>query len=253
MGYKYKIDHDYFKKIDSEYKAYILGFIYADGCVSQPVGNRQLNFRIGIQEEDSYVLNELSTNAAGGQMHTVKTPSSVKRGYKPQVCVNISSNILGQDLINLGCGIRKSKEGMKFPILDKRLVPHFIRGFMDGDGSILIKKLNYKYQRKTTTSLLRTHHQQFKLKVAFCSTDRQFLEKIVEHLPIKKSYISERKRTQTVYILWIENNQDVQDCLNYLYKNANYFLKRKREKFEEFNKTIKSQAENTFSEGLETT
>jgi len=253
MGYKYKVDHDYFKKIDSEYKAYILGFIYADGCISQPVGNRQLNFRIGVQEEDSYVLNELSSNAAGGQMHTVKTPSSVSRGYKPQVCVNISSNVLGQDLIDLGCGIRKSRDGMKFPEITVSMIPHFIRGFMDGDGSIILKALNYKYERKTAWTVSNAHIQRYKLKVAFCSTDRAFLEKIIEHLPIKKSYIAERKRTQVIYILWIENTDDVQSCLTYLYENATYFLKRKRDKFEEFNKTIKSQAEDTSSEGLETT
>ena len=253
MGYKYKVDHNYFKKIDDEYKAYILGFIYADGCVSQPVGNRQLNFRIGVQEEDSYILNNLSIDAAGGQIHTVKTPSSISRGYRPQVCVNVSSNILGQDLIDLGCSIRKSREGMKFPNISTEMIPHFIRGFMDGDGSIIIKPLGYKYKRKTTWTVSNAHSQQYKLKVAFCSTDKQFLEKIVEYLPISKSYIAEKKRTQIVYILWIENSQDVQDCLNYLYKNATYFLKRKRDKFEEFNKTIKSQAEDESSEGLETT
>lgn len=253
MGYKYKVDHEYFKKIDSEYKAYILGFIYADGCISQPVGNRKLNFRIGVQEEDSYILNKLSIDAAGGQMHTVRTPSSISRGYKPQICVNIVSNILGQDLIDLGCGIRKSREGMKFPNIDTDMIPHFIRGFMDGDGSVVLKPLSYKYKRKTTWSTPNAHVQQYKLRVAFCSTDLKFLENIFGWLPIKKSYIARKQRTQTVYILWIENSQDVYDCLNYLYKDATYFLKRKRDKFEEFNKTIKSQAEDTSSEGLETT
>ena len=253
MGYKYKVNHEYFERIDDEYKAYILGFIYADGCISQPVGNRQLNFRIGVQEEDSYILNKLSVDAGGGQQHTVKTPSSISRGYKPQVCVNISSNKLGQSLIDLGCSIRKSTEGMKFPEIPTNLIPHFIRGFMDGDGSIIIKKLNYKYKRKTTYIIPNSHTQQYKLVIAFCSTDKSFLEKIIEYLPIKKAYVSEKKRRQTVYILWIENSQDVQDCLNYLYKNATYFLKRKHDKFEEFNKTIKSQAEDTSSEGLETT
>ena len=48
MGYKYKVNHNYFNLIDTEYKAYILGFIYADGCISQPSGNRKLNFRIHV-------------------------------------------------------------------------------------------------------------------------------------------------------------------------------------------------------------
>ena len=56
-----------------------------------------------------------------------------------------------------------------------------------------------------------------------------------------------------VYTLWIENTEDVLNCFNYLYKNANFFLKRKFDKLEEFNMTIKSEAEDTSSERLETT
>lgn len=253
MGYKYKVNHEYFKNIDTEYKAYILGLIYADGCISQPTGNRQLNFRIGIQEEDSYILKELSKNAAGGQLNTVKTPSSIKKGYKPQVCVNISSNLLCKDLINRGCNIKKSSVGMDFPKLQSELINHFIRGFLDGDGSIIIKKLNYKYKRKTLTHRESSHVQQYKLKIAFCSTDKLFLDTIVKHLPVKKTYIASRLRKQLVYILWIENSEDVQNCINYLYNDANYFFQRKRDKIKEFNKTIKSQAGDKSSEGLETT
>src|SRR6516165_8390669 len=108
MGYYYFIAEDYFKQIDSEYKAYILGFIYADGSIYQPPGNRQLNFRIGIQEEDGYILEKLSKEAAGGYFRYVHTPAQVKKNYKPIRMVNICSDKLCQDLINLGCKIRKS-------------------------------------------------------------------------------------------------------------------------------------------------
>lgn len=253
MGYKYNVNHEYFKNIDTEYKAYILGFIFADGCVSQPIGNRQLNFRIGIQEEDSYILKELSNKAAGGQINTVKTPSSIKKKYKPQVCVNISSNQLCNDLIKLGCNIRKSSEGMNFPILQPQLVRHFIRGFLDGDGSIILKKLSYKYKRKTQFNLPNSHKDRYKLRVAFCSTSKIFLEEITKQCKIEKFYIASRLRKQIVYILWIENKTEVDKLLFYLYNDSQYFLKRKYNKVLEFNKTIKSEAIDTSIERLETT
>jgi hypothetical protein len=253
MGYKYKVNHEYFKNIDNEYKAYILGFIYADGCISQPVGNRQLNFRIGVQEEDGYILEKLSKDAAGGQINIVKTPSSIKKGYKPQTCVNISSNILGQDLINLGCSIRKSKEGMTFPNLPFHLMKHFIRGFLDGDGSIILKKQSYNYKRKTDSILKNPHEDRYKLKLAFCSTDKQFLITIARQLALEKVYITEKLRTNMTYILWIENKNDVWRTINYLYGDAHYFLRRKYEKVIEFNKTIKSEATDISVERLETT
>lgn len=254
MGYKYKVNHEYFEKIDSEYKAYILGFIYADGSIIQSKeGNRQKYVRIDIQEEDGYILTKLANEAGGRDISIVHFPSSIIKNWKKKAQITITSDKICNNLINYGCYINKSRVGMLFPELSKDLLPHFIRGFMDGDGSVIIKPLGYKYKRKTTWAISNAHTQQYKLKVAFCSTDKKFLEKIVECLPIKKSYIAQKKRTQVVYILWIENTQDVQDALNYLYKDANYFLKRKHDKFIEFNKTIKSQATDTSVEGLETT
>lgn len=253
MGYKYKVNHGYFEKIDEEYRAYILGFIYADGSVGQPLGNRQLKLTIAIQLEDGYILKKLANEAGGRDVYISHSPSSVIKNWKKKAVLDISSNQIGNSLINYGCKINKSRVGMEFPNLDNHLIPHFIRGFLDGDGSIIIKKINYKYKRKTTRNLKVSHKQRYKLKIAFCSTDKVFLETIAKHLPIKKYYLVSKKRKQIVYILWIENPEDVNNSLNYLYKDATYFLKRKHDKIEEFNKTIKSQAENAFSEGLETT
>lgn len=254
MGYKYKVDHNYFSVIDSEYKAYILGFAFADGSVyKHPANNRQSVFRIGVQEEDSYILEKLSTEAAGGNKYTVKTPSSIRKNYKSQIVVTISSNKLCQDLINLGCHIRKSRDGMEFPKLDDQLIPHFIRGFMDGDGSIIIKKQTYKYKRKTIYHIPNPHRDRFKLLLAFSSTDRDFLLEVGKHLNVSKTYISEKVRTMVNYILWIENKDDVKRSIEYLYHNAHYYLERKRNKVIEFDKIIKSQAKDTALEGLETT
>lgn len=253
MGYKYKVDHDYFKKIDSEYKAYILGLIYADGTVIQSVGNRQMYVRIDIQEEDGYVLIPFAKYAGGRDISIIHRPSSIINNWKKKAQITITSDTLCRDLIKYGCNINKSRVGMIFPELDNEMISHFIRGFLDGDGSIIIRKLGYKYKRKTTHLLPKNHVQQYKLKIAFSSTDKNFLEKIVEHLPTKKSYIAQKRRKMIIYTLWIENKEDVNNSLLYLYKNANYFLKRKHDKLEEFNKTIKSEAVDTSTERLETT
>lgn len=253
MGYKYQVNHEYFHDINNEYKAYILGFIYADGSIIQPKGNRQLKLTIAIQEEDGYILNKLAKEAGGKDVSKSFSPSSQIKGWKPKAVLEINSNILGNKLISYGCNINKSKIGMEFPSLCSELIPHFIRGFLDGDGSILIKKLTYKYKRKTDWKVKNAHKQRYKMVIAFASTDKIFLEKITEYLPSKKFYISSRLRKQMVYTLWIENTEDVLNCFNYLYQNANFFLKRKFDKLEEFNMTIKSEAEDTSSERLETT
>lgn len=253
MGYKYKVNHEYFDEINEEYKAYILGLIYADGCVKQPKGNRQKCLTISLQEEDGYILDKFSNDACGGSKYLLNPPAVQKRGWKKRSVVNIASTHLCNKLIEIGCNIRKSQVGMQFPNIDSKWHSHFIRGFMDGDGSIIVQKMKYNYIRKTTNIRKDTHIQQYKLRIAFCSTDRKFLLKIAEILGISKPYIGEKLRKQMVYILWIENKGEGVRILEFLYSKAKYFFKRKHDKFLEFNKTIKSQAEDVSSEGLETT
>lgn len=254
MGYsKYKVNHEYFENIDSENKAYFLGLLYADGCIYQPKGNRQLTTTIALQEGDEEVLKVFSKEVAGGQGKMFNSPSIAKNNWKKKFVVKIASNCIGNSLINLGCGIRKSSEGMKFPIIDEKYYFHFIRGFLDGDGSVLVQKVNYRYKRKTSWFLKNAYTENYKLRIAFSSTDRQFLLKIADILEIKNPYIKEKLRTKIVYTFWIERIDDTTRVLNSLYKDATIFLKRKHDKFLEYNKIIKSRAENRFSEGLTTT
>ena len=55
-GKRIDFDENYFENIDTERKAYWLGFIYADGNV---IGNR---LRIEIKAEDGYLLDELNND-----------------------------------------------------------------------------------------------------------------------------------------------------------------------------------------------
>jgi len=52
---KYSCNEDYFEKIDTQNKAYILGFIMADGCVLDK-NIVSMYLRISLQERDGYIL-----------------------------------------------------------------------------------------------------------------------------------------------------------------------------------------------------
>jgi len=253
MGYKYKVNHHYFDEIDTEYKAYMLGLIYADGCILQPKGNRQLNLVISLQEEDGYILDKFSKEACGG-MKIISHPPAIKnKGWKKRCLVRITSDILCKKLISYGCSVNKSRLGMQFPSIDTKYYNHFIRGFLDGDGSILMQPAKYSYIRKTVGIRKDAHIQRYKLRVAFSSTDIQFLTKIADILGIKNPYIPSKIRKQLNYIFWIENKTIVLKSLEFIYSESTYFLKRKYDKFLTFKETIKSQAKVTTLEGLETT
>ena len=78
------INHDYFSEINSDKKAYFLGFFIADGCVSVNKAQRcNGRFSFGIQEEDGYLIEELGNevNAPVNRMHC--TTGCINR--KPQI------------------------------------------------------------------------------------------------------------------------------------------------------------------------
>jgi len=115
-------------------------------------------------------------------------------------------------------------------------------------------KIKYKYKRKTTWKIKNAYTEdKTRIRLAFTSTDINFLKTIASHLKVNHFRISPKLRKHIVYTLWIEAREDTKKCFEYLYKDANYFLKRKYDKVLNFNKTIKSQALDTSKEGLETT
>lgn len=242
------MDNNYFNKIDTEYKAYILGFIYADGCLIDNINGRQKRLSIEIQEKDGYILNKLALDIVGRLPYLkIKKRENESNTYM----LNISSDEIVTDLINLGCNIRKSQVGMVFPKIDDEFVNHFIRGFFDGDGCITVNEVKNRYKRTSTRNIPNSFAPKLRKRVHFSSTDLDFLEKVISYLPFKcKAQIKSSTKVQTCYTISLEGQLDVLDIHDYLYKYSTCYLTRKRDKF---NMTISSQASATVEEGSETT
>lgn len=129
-----------FETIDTEEKAYWLGFIYADGCVSRidAPKNHKYTFEIALAEKDKEHLEKLRVffNSKKELSKHISTPSS-----KPGACnyrLSRQSKKLWTDLVDKGCVPNKSLT-LTFPnetILPSELKMHFIRGYVDGDGWI---------------------------------------------------------------------------------------------------------------------
>jgi len=124
---KYKtIDDNFFKSIDTEEKAYLLGWVASDGHI----GKR--GFKISIGQKDIKILKQLK-NIICPQVPIRKFTSD-----KSQMCsFEINSQEISIDL----CRILSIKPGKKsnvinFPNIDEKFIWHFIRGYFDGDGSL---------------------------------------------------------------------------------------------------------------------
>lgn len=120
---------DFFECIDTEEKAYYLGWIMADGCVS--CYNGQYSIKIGIGIVDRNIIDKFLT--AIGSSNSTSTRDG-KAYY-----VSLTSKKMFSDLGKHG--VHPNKSGNEtFPKLPSRLNNHFIRGYFDGDGITCVGK-----------------------------------------------------------------------------------------------------------------
>lgn len=229
----YPLNHDYFKKIDTEEKAYWLGFIAADGCVS---GN---TFTLTLSSKDEEHLEKFKN---------LITPTRVLKYYKskyspiPLCLLTFRSKRFVDNLINWGIVPRKTFLLDKLPNIDKNLIPHYIRGYFDGDGSIVVKK--HKHSSKYigyTFSIL---------------GNKSFLEEIQNHLiqacDLTKTKINLCKpKKNKITCQYVKGgNPQVYKLLTYLYKDSTIFLTRKYDKFLELKDKVENHTLNKLTEEI---
>lgn len=210
---------DYFKKIDSEEKAYWLGFLYADGCVY--IRNKTYRVILELSQKDiEQILKFKNAIGCDNKIYTSEKYAKLDIGCKEIV----------QDLINLGCIPNKSLK-LTFPTeqqVPKYLINHFIRGYFDGDGCISYstgerKRPELKKQRSEGYT-----YKQYTFKLV---GTKEFLEGVVDALNLPKNKLLQNNNKNN-YDLKYGGKPRVTNILNLLYENSNIYLKRKRDIFE---------------------
>src|SRR5574343_1528145 len=131
---KYEINEYFFDIIDSEEKAYVLGFIYADGNLTR----NQLE--ICIQEGDKDILEKISKliypkgKPLGYRPSRDTKFNDITYSCKPQYRLTIINEKIKNSITKLGVTPNKSLN-ITFPKnIEKKFHRHFIRGYFDGDG-----------------------------------------------------------------------------------------------------------------------
>lgn len=135
---KHSLNENYFLKIDNQNKAYILGFILADGSLISGEGkNRSHALSIEIKEEDSYILKKINEEMNHSRPLIYR---SRNEKWSPTATLKIVSDKNYNNLINLGLSPNKSFN-CKYPLLNN-YESHLIRGIFDGDGTIFHRSCN---------------------------------------------------------------------------------------------------------------
>lgn len=215
---KYTLNENYFDDINTPNKAYILGFLWADGHN----GISKSTLTMSLQEEDFEILekirHELNSNKPLEYLD-YSNKHDFGYHYKNQYRINVFSKHMCMSLENLGMLQNKSLK-LKFPNIPETLYRHFIRGYFDGDGSFCghYTKLN-KFQPIVT----------FTSTNDFCIT----LQKIIKsniNIPGGNIYDASCKNGITK-VLSISGVTQVKTLLDWLYLDADLFLDRKYQKY----------------------
>lgn len=126
-GYHTKCNEHYFQTIDTPHKAYLLGFITADGAIVNNV------LAIEIHRKDRELL-----DFAKAQINPEAKIITINYNGKDNVRVSFCTKQIGIDLAKYGVIQNKSKLIKKVPIelIPSNLLPFYFRGLIDGDGCI---------------------------------------------------------------------------------------------------------------------
>lgn len=205
---------DYFKNIDSETKAYILGYLVADGSIEESVRkdrpSKLVRLRFGCVTEDDEILKLIQREIAPDNKLRYYQPKAPNR--KQVTILQICDKELISDLKCLyDIQPRKTyKTDFKFPNIPKAYERDFIRGFIDGDGSIGKK-----------------HFSMICNSPIFAN---QIKDKFLEVVPTLKWVIYKENRKKTPYwsLHFSYNIKVRKPIFDYLYKDATVYLNRKR-------------------------
>lgn len=195
-----------FETIDTEEKAYWLGFLYADGSI----GSKEDKIELGLAEKDLKHIEKFRDfmNIKNKISHR-ETTKSYRMSFRSSKCK--------QDLIDKGCVPKKSLI-LKYPTYEqvpKELTRHFIRGYFDGDGWF------------TNTDSC--------FQVGIIGTEnfiQGFLDNIEDINKTNKIFTCHREEGAKRYIFGAY--QDVLNFLNWIYKDSKVYLDRKYEYYLDF-------------------
>lgn len=219
-------NHAFFEKWSPEL-AYVLGYIWADGCIVQEKGKpRGVDFR--CTEADRDVLDQIRA-AVGSNREMRRQEGQVVRdtrpgrthilhSCRPSIGFRIHSRNLAELLVREhGLAPRKSWANLPYPTnVPDELLSHFARGNLDGDGSIYAK-----IKRRANLA-----------NVCWIGSHR-FIEGLASHISrVAGVRLPRMAVTGTLSKSQWTAKVDVLKLHEWVYKDATIYLKRKRDKFD---------------------
>lgn len=137
-GAKSKVHHfdeKFFSQVDTHDKAYMLGFILGDGCLSQRVSSRRLT--VAVADSDREIVEAMADRLGCATLLTVREATA--KNEQDKAILVVGSTPLVNDLVRAGIPM-SPKSGIE-PFLEQAtpaLTWSFLRGLSDADGCIRV-------------------------------------------------------------------------------------------------------------------
>ncbi|MBR0260544.1 MAG: hypothetical protein IJQ85_02005 [Selenomonadaceae bacterium] len=199
---------DYFKEIDTEIKAYLLGLFAADGCVYGI--NDSKFFAIQLKKDDAEMIKYIKNE--------INAPRKIVTDKRDGSCgISVVNNLFVQYLVNHG--VTEGKSTRFLPALSDHLMSHYVRGLFDGDGSIVIRKA-HSYGKAMRCCVVILAHSNLINQL------RNYLED-----KLNLSHLNFCSNGGEAYSIHYSGRHDFIAVTDFIYKDANLYLKKKHRKY----------------------
>ena len=196
---RYTLNETYFDKIDSQVKAYLLGLLAADGCVTKT------NY-VSFESIDGNLTELLKTEL----QYTGETRLILPKDYAPHYRINFSSKQLAHALSRQGIQLGRGESGL-FYFPETEFLSSYMLGYFDGDGCAHVNKGRSGGSLSIVGSL-------------------EFTSEVTRLLGMGSI---QRHHSKSVYYWRIFSRIDIEAFYNFVYKVPSLGLQRKKIKIEQ--------------------
>lgn len=201
---------DIFAQIDTEEKAYWLGFLAADGCVS---GNYII---ISLQKKDEEHLLKFRNFLQATSIQITYPTHILENGSIGEYCrFSIGCKKMAEDLKRQGI-VENKTTILQPPKIDEKFYYDWIRGYFDGDGGLSYSEQTNRWQ-------------------SYANSTQCVLDWIVQVMQLNTKPFHQKHRNifDNVWRIHFNGRINVYNFWNKLYKNdtATIFLQRKHDLF----------------------
>jgi hypothetical protein len=201
--------------ISNEILSYIIGFLHADGHLYETTRNRG-KISIELADRDKDILIKINNVFyKRGHITNRTRNTNYKKNYKSTILTICHKDI--RDYLK-SHGLIAGKKSYKVDIPENISKKNYMRGYLDGNGSLGFTSAGFPFLSITTASTF--------LKESICD----FIYRITG----KQKNINPNKRDNIYNI--IVNREDAQKVASHLYKDSQIYLNRKYQSYLEIMK-----------------